>query len=292
MQQVRINQVKRNLIGGLLLNSCLAFIKFIAGILGHSFALIADSIESFADVISSTIILLGFKYATKPPDKDHPYGHGKAEPLITFIIVLFLIGSSFFIIFHAIENFHKPHKIPQIWTLYVLFFIISTKEFFYQYSKRNSKKAESSLLNAEAEHHRSDVFTSLAAFIGISISILMGSDYQFADNIAAIIAGLIILFNAYSILRPALGEIMDEHIYSDFVKEIKASTIEVNGALATDKCFVRKQGMYYLIDLHLVVDGKISVDKGHEIAHRVKKHLKTKYPNIEDVLIHIEPFRV
>ncbi|MCT7903953.1 Ferrous-iron efflux pump FieF [Candidatus Ornithobacterium hominis] len=291
MQSSKIKKVKKNLFVGLAINLFLVLAKGITGIIGNSFALIADAIESLADIFASILSIFGFSYASRPPDEDHPYGHGKAEPLITFIIVLFLILSAVFIIFQSFKNFYEPQKTPKVWTLYILALIILAKEIYYRYSIRNNLSAGSSVLNAEAEHHRSDAMTSLAAFLGISVAVFMGPGYEIADDIAALIAGIIILFNAYKILRPALGEVMDEHLYDDFIAEIRNSTLEVNGALATDKCWVRKQGIYFLVDLHLIVDGEISVDQGHEIAHAVKKHLIQKHPSIYNVLIHVEPFK-
>lgn len=291
MQSLKIKKVKNNLFAGLAINLILVIIKGVTGIMGNSFALVADAIESLADVFASILTVFGFNYANRPPDDDHPYGHGKAEALFTFIIVLFLILSAIFIISQSFKNFYEPQETPKVWTLYILGLIILIKEIYYRYSIKNNQLTKSSVLNAEAEHHRSDAITSLAAFLGISVAIFMGPGFKIADDIAALIAGIIILFNAYKILRPALSEVMDEHLYDDFVEEIKTSCLEVKGALATDKCWVRKQGMYYLIDLHLIVDGHISVDRGHEIAHEVKKHLIQKHPSIHNVLIHIEPFK-
>ncbi|MCB9032715.1 MAG: cation transporter [Chitinophagales bacterium] len=272
-------------------NLLLATIKGLAGFFGNSYALIADAIESSADVLSSTLLLFGLKYSNKPADEDHPYGHGKIEPLVTFFIVAFLVISAFLIAYKGVINIlSDDQEAPEAWTLIVLAVIIIWKELSYQYIVRKSKQINSTALKADAWHHRSDAITSIAAFIGISIALIFGKGFEVADDWAALFASGFILYNSYLILRPALGEIMDEHFYDDLIAEIRVRSLEVNGILATEKCFVRKSGMQYLIDLHAEVDGNISVADGHEIAHHLKDHLMETIPNISDVLIHIEPF--
>lgn len=270
-------------------NTALAIIKFIAGIFGNSYALIADAIESTADVFSSIMVLLGLRFAAKPADKNHPYGHGRVEPLITFAIVGFLIVSATIIVYESIEHILTPHKVPKPYTLIVLAVIVIIKEIFYRIVSKKGKETKSSSLKADAWHHRSDAITSLTAFIGISIALTMGKGYESADDWAALVASAIILVNAYIILRPALGEIMDEHMYDDLVEDIKTKTLQVEGVEATEKCFVRKTGMTFFVDLHIFVDATISVKKGHTIAHRVKNYLLKEFPELADVLIHIEP---
>ena len=270
-------------------NAALAVIKGITGIFGNSYALIADAIESITDVFSSLLVLFGLKYSARPADDNHPYGHGKIEPLVTFAVVGFLIASATVIIFQSIENIQTPQKVPKPFTLIVLAVIIITKELFYRFVNKTGDETNSLSLKADAWHHRSDAITSLMAFIGISIAIVMGKGYETADDWAALFASGFILYNAYLILRPALGEIMDEHMYDDLIEEIREISHEVPGVIDTEKCFVRKAGMTYHVDLHMVVNGKLTVDKGHDIAHDLKNVLLEKIPQISDVLIHIEP---
>ncbi|MXV38654.1 cation diffusion facilitator family transporter [Flavobacteriaceae bacterium Ap0902] len=281
---------KKAIILSILGNLVLALIKGIAGFLGNSFALIADGIESMTDVLSSSLALIGLNYAAKPPDDDHPYGHGKAEPLMTFVIVLFLIGATCYIVYESIQNILHPHAPPKAFTLYILAGIILSKEMFYRVISKKGKDADSSMIQADAWHHRSDAITSLAAFIGIAIALYMGEGWASADDWAALVACAVILYNAYLIFRPALGEILDEHIYDDFIDEIRETSCEIDGVLGTEKCFIRKHGMQYLVDLHLLVNAQITVKQGHDISHDVKKKLMEVYPEILDVLIHIEPF--
>lgn len=270
-------------------NTLLAIVKFLAGFFGHSYALIADAIESTSDIFSSFLVLLGLKYAKRPADQNHPYGHGKIEPLITFLVVAFLVTSATIIAYESIERIQTPHQIPETWTLIVLGAIIIWKEISYQIVIRRSKETNSSSLKADAWHHRSDAITSVTAFIGISIALLMGDGYETADDWAALFASGFILYNSYLIFRPALGEIMDEHRYDDLVEEIRGISAEVEGIMDTEKCYVRKAGMLFHVDLHAIVDATISVKEGHHLAHVLKDTLKEKIPNLGEVLIHIEP---
>jgi len=268
----------------------LAGIKFLTGIFGNSYALIADGIESVVDVFSSILVLVGLKYAERPADENHPYGHGKAEPLITFLVVVFLVISAATIAWQAISNIQTPHELPKPFTLIVLGAIIIWKEISFQIVNKRSKKLKSSALKAEAWHHRSDAITSIAAFVGISIAIYGGKGYEIADDYAALVAVAFILYNCYKIFRPALGEVMDEDIYSDLTEKIRLISVDVKGVKDTEKCFIRKAGMKYHVDLHAIVDGEISVKDGHDISHQLKDRLRDEIPELGHVLIHVEPF--
>lgn len=270
-------------------NAILALAKGITGIFGHSYALIADAIESTTDIFSSVLVLFGLKYATRPPDENHPYGHGKAEPLVTFLIVGFLVISATVIAYKSVLNIFTPHKVPESYTLIVLGAVIVIKEFFYRFIHRKGKEIRSSTLKADAWHHRSDALTSLAAFIGISIAVIFGKGYETADDWAALVASGVIFFNAYLIFRPALGEVMDEDRYDELAGKIREIASGVDGIIDTEKCYIRKAGMTYHVDLHAIVDGTISVSEGHELAHRLKDTLLAELPELANVLIHIEP---
>ncbi|MDX2302344.1 MAG: cation diffusion facilitator family transporter [Microscillaceae bacterium] len=270
-------------------NASLALLKWLTGFFGNSYALIADAIESTTDIFASLLVLFGLKYASKPADENHPYGHGKVEPLITFAVVGFLLISATVIAYESIRHIQTPHQTPKSYTLFILGAIILIKEGFYQIIARKSVETKSTSLKADAWHHRSDAITSLTAFVGISIAIFMGRGYESADDWAALLASFFIAYNAYLIFRPALGEIMDEHFYDDLILEIRRISQSVEGVVDTEKCFVRKAGLSFYVDLHIIVQGDISVRQGHEIAHRLKNELKHQLPEISDVLIHIEP---
>jgi cation diffusion facilitator family transporter len=270
-------------------NTSLALIKGLAGFFGNSYALIADAIESTTDIFASFLVLFGIKYSNKPADKNHPYGHGRAEPLITFLVVGFLITSAAFIAHESIINIKTPHDLPKKWTLFVLGGIIIWKEISFRLVLKKSKETNSSSLKADAWHHRSDAVTSVAAFIGISIALILGKGYESADDWAALFASGFILYNCYLIFRPALGEIMDEHLYDDLVEEIRKVSHTVEGIIDTEKCFIRKAGMKYHVDLHAIVEANITVKQGHDLAHKLKDTLRKEIIELGHVLIHIEP---
>jgi cation diffusion facilitator family transporter len=283
--KVALNTVYWSIAG----NAFLALLKAITGILGNSYALIADAIESTTDIFSSVFVLFGIKYASRPPDENHPYGHGKAEPLITFGVVGFLIISATIIAVESIHNIRTPHESPEWFTIVVLGAIVIFKEVSYRFVNKRSEDVKSSSLKADAWHHRSDAITSFMALLGISIALIMGEGYETADDWAALFASGFILYNAFLIFRPALGEIMDEHLHDNLINSIRNEAILVDGVRGTEKCFVRKTGMYYFVDLHILVEGDLSVHEGHNIAHSLKDELKLKHPEIADILIHVEP---
>jgi cation diffusion facilitator family transporter len=262
-------------------NASLAVIKWLAGYFGNSYALIADAIESTNDIFASILVLFGIKYSNRPPDKNHPYGHGRAEPLITFLVVGFLIASAIVIAHESIVHIQTPHDLPKPFTLFILGAIIIWKEISFRIVIKKSKETHSSSLRADAWHHRSDAITSVAAFIGISIAS--------ADDWAALFASGFILYNSYLIFRPALGEIMDEHLYDDLISSIREKALEVDGVLDTEKCFIRKAGMKFHVDLHAAVNADMTVKQGHDIAHHLKDYLRKEIPELGHVLIHIEP---
>lgn len=270
-------------------NIFLALIKALAGFFGHSYALIADAIESTTDVFASLLVVLGFKYAQRPADENHPYGHGKIEPLITFLVVGFLITSATIIAYTSIIHIQNPHKAPAAWTLWVLGAIILWKELSYRWVIFKAKGLASTALKAEAWHHRSDAITSVLAALGIGVSLVFGEGYESADDWAALAASVFIVYNSYLIFRPALAEVMDEQQHHELEAQIHREAQRVVGVINTEKCHIRKSGMQYQVDLHARVDGQLSVQEGHRIAHALKDHLHQEIPNLNHILIHIEP---
>lgn len=274
---------------GLAGNVVLVFVKLITGVVGNSFALVADAIESLGDVFSSFIIYLGLKVSDKPADEGHPFGHGKVEPIISFLVVLFLIVSAGFIAFQAINNIQSPQKMPSPYTLIVLGGVIVYKELFYQFVSKKSKQTESTLLKADAWHHRSDAITSLAAFAGIGIALLLGEGYEYLDDLAALVASAIIIVNAYFVFRPALGELLDEQNHDDLIDEVRFLSEQVPGVIDTEKCYIRKFGMRYVVDIHVRVSANLTVAEGHTIGHNVQDTVRDNFPQIEYVFTHVEP---
>lgn len=274
---------------GIIISAALVLVKAVSGYLGHSYALIADATESGADILSSGILWLALRVALKPADEEHPYGHGKAEPLAAVVIGIFLIGAAAWISWHAFGFINTPHDIPKSFTLAVLAVVIVIKESLFRYVFRVGKKLNSQAVQADAYHHRSDAITSIAAFIGITIAIIGGRGYEQADDWAALFACCFIVYNAYGILKPALGEIMDKAPSNEVADDVRSVAGKVDGVRKVEKCFVRKMGLEYYVDLHIEVDRQMTVGEGHEIAHRVKAAIMQHNPRIKDVLTHIEP---
>ncbi len=273
----------------MLANTFLAIGKGVVGFLGNSSALIADAMESLNDMLASLLVIIGLRYATLPPDENHPYGHGKAEPLVGFAVAVVLVASAVLVAWHSIRSLMEPREAPEAYTLYALAAIVLIKELMYRFVRKKGEQTGSNSLQADAWHHRSDALTSGAAFVGISVALLFGEGYEHADDWAALFACVIILYNAYRMFRPALGEVMDEHKYPELeqaVRDIAEGTAGVHG---TEKCYVRKVGLSYYVDLHLWVDGAISVYEGHNIAHEAKDAIRAALPEIADVHIHVEP---
>ena len=283
------NQGMHSTVIGIIASIILAIIKATAGVLGNSYALIADAIESTSDVFTSTIVLAGLKIAKKPPDQDHPYGHGKAEPFAGLIVSIALFTAAIIIIYQSIHEIITPHHTPASFTLIVLVVVVMTKELLFRFVIKVGIAVNSVAVKNDAWHHRSDAITSGAAFIGISIALIGGPGYEEADDYAALFASLIIMFNAYRLLKPALQEIMDAAPSPELILKLIATANQVEGVYAIDKCFARKMGFEYYIDMHVVVDGNITVHRGHEISHNVKDKLKKEFPQISNVLVHIEP---
>jgi cation diffusion facilitator family transporter len=290
MTKYRASMGIRSTIVGVFINVAFAMIKGIAGVVGNSYALIADAVESFLDIFSSVVVLGGLKIATIPPDENHPYGHGKAEPLAAMVVAFVLMATAVALTVGSIGEISTgSHRAPEVFTLYVLLIVISVKEILFRLIFKVGKETDSTAVQADAWHHRSDALTSLAAFIGISIAIIGGKGYESADDWAALFAAGIIFFNAYRLLRPALDEIMDATPSVDLESTVRKTAMTVEGVIGLDKCYVRKMGLSYYVDLHVVVDGSISVKLGHGIAHAVKDKVKLSNPTVMDVFIHVEP---
>ncbi len=279
----------RSTIVGIGLNVALAAAKLIAGIVGHSYALIADAIESMSDVVSSVVLLIGLRYAMRPPDENHPYGHGKAEPLAATMVSLALFAAAVVIAIESIHEIRTPHSTPHAFTLVVLFVVVVIKEGLYRYVFAVSETAASTSLKTDAWHHRADAITSALAFVGISIALIGGPGWESADDWAALLASGIIMYNAYLLVRPAVLELTDSVPDTRLKHDVLKVANSVPGVRALEKCFVRKMGFDYYVDLHVIVEREMPVWQGHEIAHLVKDALRAAHPEIADVLVHIEP---
>ncbi len=275
---------------GIGLSVVLIFVKGIAGYIGHSYALIADATESGADVLSSGLLWVGLRVAVKGPDEEHAYGHGKAEPLAAITVALFLIAAAIWIGYHSISFIETPHDLPKGFTLWILLIVIAIKETLFRYVLSIGKKINSNAVKADAYYYRSDTITSVAAFIGISIVLIGGKGYEGADDWAALIASGLILYNAFNIIRPAIAEIMDAAPSNEIVQKVRELASSVPLVKDVEKCYVRKMGFDYYVDIHIEVAGHLSVTEGHKIAHEVKDKILKSNLRVTNVLVHVEPY--
>ena len=274
---------------GIVVNSGLALTKCTAGFFGNSFALVADGLESLTDVLSGVVVYTGLKIAVKPPDANHPYGHGKAEPIAAAIVSLALMAAACGIIYQGIREVILPHPTPAPYTLVVLAGVLIIKELLFRHVAAVGHSIGSLAVKSDAWHHRSDALTSAFAFIGISIAILGGPGWQAADGWAAICAALVILYSAWKQMHPAVLELGD--VAPDAAMEARVRTIaeRVPGIFGLDKCFVRKMGFNFYVDLHIVVKGEMTVREGHLLSHKVEDEVLKALPQINEVLVHVEP---
>jgi len=274
---------------GLVINVVLASVKIVAGVVGHAYVLIADGMESALDVAGSIVIWGGLTVAARPPDRTHPYGHGKAEPIAALVVAICVLAAAIGLAIASVREILTPHHGPAPFTLAILVVVIVIKEFLFRYVNRIGRHLESTAVKTDAWHHRSDALTSAAAFIGISLALLGGERWRSADDWAALFACAVIATNGVRLALPAFQEIMDTAPAGKFVGSILAVASSVPGVVEVEKCYARKMGLDYYVDLHVGVDGNISVHEGHEIAHRVKSAIQQSNSRIADVLVHIEP---
>ena len=289
MSRRRLERSLRVTFVGLLVNAALAAGKVAAGIIGHSQALVADGVESAADLVSSLVVWRGVTVAAAPADKEHPYGHGKAEPLAAAVVASVLMAAAVLIVIGAVRDILRPHLVPAPFTLVVLVVVVVIKEVLFRFVHRTGAELESSALSAEAWHHRSDAITSFFAFVGISIALIGGKGYESADDYAAILAAGVIAYNGWRLFRPAMDELMDVAPDREFVEKIRSIAAQTPEVVAVEKCLVRKSGNEYLVDMHIEVRPEMTVDRAHGVAHQVKDEIRRQVPAVRDVLVHVEP---
>jgi cation diffusion facilitator family transporter len=292
---VPLNRLQRSLRAtflGMTVNVVLAGVKFAAGVIGHSHALVADAVESFADVFSSLIVWRGLVVAATPADEDHPYGHGKAEPIAGAIVSALLLFAAGWIAVRAFEEIATPHLAPAPFTLAVLIVVVVVKEMLFRFVRHEGRMLDNFAVRTDAWHHRSDAITSFAAGIGIGVSLLGGPGYEAADDWAAIAAACVIAWNGWNLLRPALNELMDTAPDRKIRDEIRHLAETIPGVARVEKCFVRKMGFQLYVDMHVEVDPQMTVRQSHGIAHSVKDKIRDAMPSVSDVLVHIEPLNI
>jgi len=275
---------------GLIANGLLALVKLLAGILGHSYALIADAVESVADIFSSLVVWGGLRVASRDADERYPFGYGKAEAVSSAIVGLLLVGAALGIAIEAVREILIPHHAPAPFTLIVLVVVVAIKETLFRRVQRGAEETGSQAVAADAWHHRADAITSAAAFVGISIALIGGPGWESADDWAALFASIIILYNGAQIIRPALAELMDQSPEDAVFHAVEAAAREVEGVLATEKLRIRKSGTKYLLELHVQANPDLSLHDAHVLSGKVKGRIRTAVPRVENVLVHMEPF--
>ncbi len=273
----------------ILVNLCLSVAKIGAGLLGNSYALIADGIESLLDIFSSTVVWGGLKIGSLPPDDNHPYGHGKAESLAAMIVSCVLLFVATAIVIQSIKEIFLPHHAPAGFTLVVLIAVVIIKEIFYRIVLKVGEEIGSLSIKSDAWHHRSDALTSLAAFVGIFIALVGGKGWESADDWAALFASGVIYYNGYKMWKAAVADIMDEDVSAEMKDKVRLIAKNTPGVEDVEKCRIRKSGLDFLVDIHIVVSGMMTVKDGHAIAHDVKNRLVAANIHVVDVMTHVEP---
>jgi cation diffusion facilitator family transporter len=275
---------------GLAINIILVIVKLVAGIAGHSSALVADAIESFTDIFSSLIVWGGLRITTKPADPEYPYGYGKAEALTTAIVSLMLLGAALGVSVAAVGEIRTPQNMPAPFTLVVIAAVIPVKEILFWRVHRIGSETGSAAVKADAWHHRSDALTSAAALIGIGVALWGGPGWESADDWAALLAAAVIGLNGILLLRPAIQDLMDRMPDGPFIDQFSATALGVEGVRAIEKLRVRKVGSDYFVDLHVQADENLPLREAHVLSGRVKSAIRAAIPEVGGVLIHMEPF--
>lgn len=275
---------------GIFINGALAAVKITGGVIGHSGALVADGIESCADIASSVVVWSGLRISLKPADEDHPYGHGKAEPLAAVAASAALVLAAIFIAVESVEQIRNPHEMPKWYTLVILAGVVAVKFALSKFISSKGEAVGSTALKTDALHHLSDALTSAAAFIGIVIALIGGAGYESADDWAALVTSILIGYNGVSLLKVGVNELLDAAPAKEFEEKIRSVAAAVAGVRGIEKCLLRKSGLNFLIDIHVEVDAELPVWKGHEIAHEVKDALLASEHGVADVLVHVEPY--
>ena len=274
---------------GVAVNAALAILKILTGVFGNSYALIADGIESTSDIVTSLVVWGGLRVAISPADEQHPYGYGKAEALSGIVAALALFGAAVIIAVQSVREILTPHHLPHWSTLIVLILVVAIKESLARWVGKIGAAVESTSLQADAWHHRSDALTSVAAFLGITIGLVGGPGYEPADDWAALVACLIITYSSFRLLRMAVRDLLDASPPKQFEEQVRGIALGVEGVQAIEKCRIRKSGTAFFVEIHVEVDGRATVQEGHDIGGHVRSVLRESSLRIADAFIHIEP---
>lgn len=283
-------EVTRAAVLGLVVNLLLGIVKLIGGIIGNSFALIADAVNSIGDVVTTVVVLFALRVAQQPADAEHPYGHTRAEGIAASNVALLVIVSAIFVGWEALQRITVIHEIPPAWTLWIAGANVLIKEGLYQYKVRVGRRTGSAAIIANAWDHRSDAFCSLAVLIGLAAIRFGGPRLMWADEAASLVVVAAIVWSGTQLFRSSASELMDVQADADFVDGIRTAAMTVEGVRDVETLWVRKSGLEFFADIHIEVDQHLTVAAGHRIGHLVKDHLLASFPSLRDVLVHLEPF--
>ncbi|WP_417383390.1 cation diffusion facilitator family transporter [Gimesia sp.] len=283
-------EVIRAAMYGLAANLFLGVVKLAGGIIGNSFALIADAVNSIGDVLSTLVVLIALHYAQRPADEEHPYGHTRAEGIAASNVAIVIIISALYVGWEAVQRLTTEHGIPPVWTLWIAGGNIVIKEVLYHYNVRIGRRTGSAVIIANAWDHRSDALCSLAVLIGLATISFGGPNLMWADEVASLIVVTVIVWSGIRLFRSSASELMDLQADPEFVNQIRTAALSVNGVEDVETLWVRKSGLEYFADIHIEVDQNLTVAEGHRIGHEVKDHLLDEFPSLRDILVHLEPF--
>ena len=275
----------------MLVNALLALIKLFAGIVGNTYALVADAVESTADIFASLVVWGGLRVATRDPDEEYPFGYGKAESVAAAVVAMMLVAAAIGIGFEAVREIRTPHKTPAPWTLLVLVAVLFVKFVLFRRTLSIGEEAGSTAGKADAWHHLSDAITSAAAFVGISIALWGGPGWEQADDWAALFAAAVICYNGFVLLRPAIYDLMDKMPGSEIISGVRTAAEAVPTVRAIEKLTARKAGLVYYVDIHVQADPSMSLHDAHELSGAVKSAIRASVPRIAGVLVHMEPYK-
>jgi cation diffusion facilitator family transporter len=275
---------------GLVVNLLLGVVKLAGGVIGHSFALISDAVNSLGDSLTSVVVLVALWYAQRPADEEHPYGHTRAEAIAASNVALLIVVSALFVGWEAFTRLTIQHDIPPLWTLWIAAANVIIKEGLFRYKVKVGRRTGSASIVANAWDHRSDAFCSLAVLIGLGIVRWGGAGFIWADEAAALVVVAAILWSAGNLFRSSVSESLDPQADQELVKRVREAAAAIPGVQAVEKLWVRKTGIEYLADIHIQVDAKLSVEEGHRIGHLVKDRLVQEFASLRDVLVHLEPY--
>ena len=272
----------------ILVNTVLTIFKFIAGFIGNSSAMISDSVHSFSDVLSTIVVIIGLKLSNKQADSEHPYGHERMESIAAFILASMLFITGILIGIEGIKNLFSSQEIvkPTLLALIAAITSIIIKELMYWYTIYYAKKINSEALKADAWHHRSDAFSSAGSLIGIGGSML---GITILDSLASIVICGFILKVAYDIFKDSLDKVVDRSCGEDIIIQIEKEASKIEGVLNIDLIKTRIFGNKIYIDLEISADKNMTLERAHEIAHKVHDNIEEKFSSVKHCMIHVNP---